>query len=52
MNVINTLQQLTFNIPAQPLSPLMGDWLFHCLAGALSGTDVFPLKNRGKQRYV
>lgn len=27
MGVINTLQQLTFNILPQPLTPLMADWL-------------------------
>lgn len=27
MHVINTLQQLTFNILPQPLTPLIGDWL-------------------------
>lgn len=27
MGVINTLQQLTFNILPQPLTPLMDDWL-------------------------
>lgn len=55
MDVIDTLQQLTFNIPAQPLSPLMGDWLFYCLAGALCGIDIFPLsikQKRGIQRHL